>query len=231
MPSVKDIARRGARWFLVSLDGAFSGGDVFDVHLTDYYVNKVPRSWELPSGKKISPLRNVFIKGCLIRPGHGEGVALIRDKHLKIRYAWGGLNLPGNHYRRTTYTVRVVGLGNKVRTAAFFEGLCRRIFVDEGGKLEETLSVRDWLRKRLKIRPLTIERYREYLTSTAAEDLRWVGEYAPDRKRLVKTIKNANKTEFIDSQVRDLQDKMDRGIGVVVKNHPTVSRLEPKDFS
>lgn len=137
------INRTGQKWFLeediscCDIGEDHMGEEYIDLSLTDY---KLERVFEKEVYIKLSKLRYITIKDCLIKPGFGKGTLTINDRNFKVTYAWGGLNSKKHFHRLLNYTVRIKPL-DKFNLYKFVNNFTKIIYFDE--------NIRDF-RKRVK---------------------------------------------------------------------------------
>ena len=127
------INRTSEKWFLDKGISYWAVGKnhlgkiYLDLNLTDYKIHRV---YEQSVRNKLSELRYITIKDCLIKPGFGKGTLTINDRNFKVTYAWAGLSSKRYHNRRLSYTVRIEPLG-EFNLGKFVSNLTKIIYFNE----------------------------------------------------------------------------------------------------
>lgn len=175
------------KYFLQSID-KYDGNSAADLHISDYNLRKLRK---LPN---VSSIRWIEGINLVIRPGEGKGQLRIGEHVFNVTYAWGGRMKSGGGWAdRTSYTVRIEGVGAALKLA----DIRNQIVKDENkGKLNYRTRFRTYCKK---YDNKTLEQRRQSLIDLN----KWIRESSTERTRKIKpSIKPLNVKKCLQQHQR-----------------------------
>jgi len=132
-----DPDRKSSEWFLTKGVPIWDSGKdkqhplgYFDLDLSDYKLDRMKKKHK---HRRISHLRFIVIKNCLIRGGFGKGTAVVNGHKFKVTYAWRGRNAIRSPHT-LSHSVRLEPF-KKMDLEKFLDDFMTKIYMWEEGPI------------------------------------------------------------------------------------------------